>query len=75
MSTRKFYFKVRMIVLAAILILFTVAYLVTKEKKITIQGNNIRKVQLYKNYPYNRYYVISNGKKYRVNKIAYKNIK
>ena len=67
-------FRMKMIVLSVMLVLFAIACLISKEEK-TIQGENVQKVELYKNYPYTKYYVIADGKKYEVNKTAYRNIK
>lgn len=72
--TGKDMFKMKMIILFVMIALFAIACLLTKEEK-TIQGDNVQKVELYKNYPYTKYYVIADGKKYEVNRTAYRNIK
>ena len=64
--------------LRKIIIVATMALIVVGcriETPARIQGENVKKVELYKNFPYNKYYVISNGKKQEVNKNVYNSIK
>ena len=40
-----------------------------------VKTDKVVKYKLYKNYPYNRYFIVSGNKKYEVNKTFYNKIK
>jgi CO dehydrogenase/acetyl-CoA synthase beta subunit len=67
-------FKIKLLIIAVLLLVLVVLFQVEK-KKVEINGENIKKVQLFKDYPYNRYSIIVGNKRYEVNKVAYNKVK